>query len=473
MRKALPGALLLCFSLSCGKGFTQSFAGLTRVTGASPLPAGCGGFAGHGGVNYPGAEVEPWLAVDPNNPSHFIATWQQDRWSNGGANGQGAAASFDGGRTWSTVFPHFTHCTGGTYERASDPWVTFAPDGAAYQITYAFDASGPDQAMLVSRTADGGRSWSEPLVLLADTSSDVADDKETITADPHNAGNVYAVWDRLTGLTVASNPQGTGPTWFARTLTAGASWEAARIIFDPGADAQTIGNQIAVLPDGTLLDLFTLITRNSSSNPGVSIAVLRSTDQGQSWQFYPVATEQFVNVTNPSNGHPVRTGNLIPAIAADPDTGAVYVVWEDGRFSGGQIDGIALSRSGDGGKTWSAPVQVNAAPQAHAFTAAVAVAHGAVGVGYYDLRDDGGGNGDALFAARFLATSTDQGRTFQDARLCAAFNLADTPDADGYFVGDYAGMVASGAGFAHLFALSNGAEPQDLTDVFFRPALPF
>lgn len=473
MRKAFPGLLLLCCFLGCGKGFTQSFAGLTRLTGVSPLPAGCGGFAGHNGLNHPGAEVEPWLAVDPRDPAHFIAAWQQDRWSNGGANGQGSAASFDGGRTWTSSFPRFTHCTGGTYERASDPWVTFAPDGTAYQITYAFDASGPAQAMLVARSTDGGKSWSDPLALIEDTSGDVADDKETITADPHDAASVYAVWDRLTGMSVPNNPQGTGPTWFARTRNAGTSWEMARAIFDPGADAQTIGNQIAVLPDGTLLNLFTLITRNSSNNPGVFVAVLRSPDRGQSWQFYPVAQEQFVNVTNPSNGHPVRTGNLLPSIAADPDSGAVYAVWEDGRFSSGRLDAIALSRSRDGGRTWSAPVQVNAAPQAHAFDATVAVAHGIVGVSYYDLRDDGGGNGDALFAARFLATSADQGRTFQDARLSSAFNLADTPDADGYFVGDYQGMVASGAGFAHLFALSNGAEPQDLTDVFFRPALPF
>lgn len=40
-----------------------------------------------------------------------------------------------------------------------------------------------------------------------------------------------------------------GPTFFTRTTDGGASWEEARMIFDPGQENQTIGNQIAVLPD--------------------------------------------------------------------------------------------------------------------------------------------------------------------------------------------------------------------------------
>lgn len=45
------------------------------------------------------AEVEPFVAVDPRNPNHLVATWQQDRWTNGGARALMTAASFDGGRS--------------------------------------------------------------------------------------------------------------------------------------------------------------------------------------------------------------------------------------------------------------------------------------------------------------------------------------------------------------------------------------
>ena len=58
---------------------------------------------------------------------------QQDRWSNGGARGTVAVVSKDGGRTWRTVVPPgVSLCAGGRYQRASDPWVDFSPNGVAY-----------------------------------------------------------------------------------------------------------------------------------------------------------------------------------------------------------------------------------------------------------------------------------------------------------------------------------------------------
>ncbi len=77
------------------------------------------------------SEVEPWVAVNPRYPNHVVASWQQDRWSNGGARGLVAGVSFDGGRHWLEVpLPGLTPCTGGgEFIRASDPWLTFDPNG--------------------------------------------------------------------------------------------------------------------------------------------------------------------------------------------------------------------------------------------------------------------------------------------------------------------------------------------------------
>src|SRR3989440_4485618 len=117
----------------------QSFAGLSRVSGQSPWPASCVP-AGQTGTNFFNAEVEPFVAVDPTDPNHLVGAWQQDRWSNGGSNGLGTAASFDRGATWTTGFAAFTVCSGGTaaqhgdYERASDPWVTFRAHGTPHPI---------------------------------------------------------------------------------------------------------------------------------------------------------------------------------------------------------------------------------------------------------------------------------------------------------------------------------------------------
>jgi hypothetical protein len=125
-------------------------ASLIRVSGPSPF-SGCIvdalTLAELGELNYLNAEVEPFVAVDARNPQHFVGVWQQDRSTFGGPRGLVTGVSHDGGTSWTTAFPHFSHCAGGTasnggnYERASDPWVTIAPNGDVYQIALQFDVS--------------------------------------------------------------------------------------------------------------------------------------------------------------------------------------------------------------------------------------------------------------------------------------------------------------------------------------------
>ena len=71
------------------------------------------------GTNFPDAEVEPWLEVNPTKPANVVGVYQQDRYSNGGAKGMTAAVSFDGGDTWTShvAVPNDTRCTGGQFQR--------------------------------------------------------------------------------------------------------------------------------------------------------------------------------------------------------------------------------------------------------------------------------------------------------------------------------------------------------------------
>src|SRR5260221_13653661 len=90
---------------------------LSLASGPSPF-AGCTGGLDPGsppGTNNVNAEVEPAVAVDPASPSHLIAVFQQDRWSNGGARGLAPPVSSDGGSTWAEPSPpHLSKCAGGT-----------------------------------------------------------------------------------------------------------------------------------------------------------------------------------------------------------------------------------------------------------------------------------------------------------------------------------------------------------------------
>src|SRR4029453_11475748 len=135
---AIVGTITLGIAGTATAG-SLSRAPLTVLSGPSPF-ADCD-ISGQAGTNFLDSEVEPWVDVNPTDPKNVIAVWQEDRWSNGGARGLVTAVTHDGGQTWSTTFAHFSTCSGGTaanggnYERASDPWVSFAPTGDAYQIT--------------------------------------------------------------------------------------------------------------------------------------------------------------------------------------------------------------------------------------------------------------------------------------------------------------------------------------------------
>jgi hypothetical protein len=462
---------VLAAALACACGAGHGHAEIPgRVSGPSPFLQGCGGDS-QPGTLYMNAEVEPFLAVDPKDSRHLIGVWQQDRWSSGGANGLVSGVSFDGGSTWTRNAARFSRCSGGDYQRASDPWVSFGPDGTAWQIGLSFDGNGPNRAVLASRSGDGGRTWRDPVTLVRDTDPGLALDKESITADPHDPALVYAVWDRVTEVTQPNSPTARGPAWFSRTTDGGASWETARMIYDPGPDAQTISNQIVVLPDGVLVNLFDVIAGNSTSAPTTRAVVMRSTDKGVTWSTpIEVAKCLFVGSVDPKNSRPIRAGAVVPAIAADAASGTLYVAWHDARFSGGVRDGIALSRSLDGGMNWSPPMQVNQAPNVQAFTPALAMARsGRLGVSYYDLRNDVASDGSQLLVTRWLATTADGGASWHETALAPPFDLRTAPFAGGYFLGDYAGLVHDGDSFLSLFVMTTG-DGANRTGVFLRSA---
>ena len=456
-----PDAVIMCAS-GAAKGDTT-----VRVSGFSPLAPGCDGVPATGTL-YRGAEVEPMLARNPADPNHLVGVWQQDRWSDGGAAGQATGVSFDGGRTWSRTQAALSRCTGGNaandgdYPRVSDPWVTIAPDRAAYQIAIAFGGSllQPNSfgAVLVSRSADGGRTWGPATTLIRDDSSAFSD-KESITADPTNASFVYATWERFVG-----SEDGPAPTWFARTTNGGATWEPARQIYDPGGTNSTLNNQIVVLPDGRLVLFFSEFD-NVGNNTTVLLRVIRSQDKGATWSA-PITIAQSLarGTRKPETGTPIRDGSNLGAIAVDKN-GALAVAWQDSRFSGGARDGIAFSRSLDGGSTWSAPVQINSVPGVQALLPTVAIRDdGLIGVTYYDFRNHVP-FAPTLLTDYWLTTSAD-GVSWNESHLAGPFDFTTAPFALGLFLGDYQALTSIGNTFVPFYVTTNANSPTNLTDVF-------
>jgi hypothetical protein len=483
-------ALMLTFLVGAitaeAAGYTPGLA--VVVSGPSPF-ADC--TVGGAGIVYPNAEVEPRVAVNPANPLNAIGVFQQDRWDNGGAHGLVTAYSHDGGATWGITWPHFSICAGGTalnggdYDRSSDPWVSIGPDGTAYQVGLAVSADQVDSAILASRSTDGGATWSEPATLIRDSSAFNFNDKESVTADPARAGYAYAVWDRSrhpsdnAGFNALHSFAFRGDIMFSRTTDGGVTWEPARDLMGQNKNLWTIANQIVVLPDGTLVDVFALSQGSGiqrSPNPFTE-AVIRSTDAGKTWSPRPIniAQDRSVAVTDPDTGAEVRTSDGLPDVTVDPVSGTIYVVWEDARFSGGSHNDIALSMSTDGGLTWSAPVKINAtANNAAAFTPAIRVAsNGAIGVTYYDFRNNTPAPGvptDAWFTS--CLGVCDNPANWTEVHLAGPFDIETAPFARGYFLGDYEGLATQGDAFLAFLVTANSGDTANRTDVLAIPVTP-
>jgi hypothetical protein len=419
------------------------------------------------------SQTEPWVDVNPSNADNVVGMFQEDRWSTGGARNLVLATSFDGGQTWQNIpLQGIALVAGGEFQRVTDPWVSFAQGSRVYATSLAFDDTGPDNAIFVHTSTDGGLTWPQTAEVIRDNDFAFFNDKQALVADDYTSspfsGNVYVTWDRL--IDKSGNPFAgnfTGPALFSRSTDGGKTFSTPQVIFDTGINEQTIGNVPAVLPNGTIVVAGTFFENKgiSAEKNHALFFVTRSTNGGLTWSQPALVLDEQAAVVRG-----IRSGDTVPILAVDRRTGKLYAVWQDVRFSGGKRTDILLISSTDGGVHWSAPVKVNDTPPGaqDAFTPTVQVdSKGRVAVLYYDLRDDDPKD-DALMTAEWIAFSTNGGRTFgPSARVTPPFDHRAAAEAGGFFLGDYQGLGVAGTTFipffgANLVLQANGQLGSDI-----------
>jgi hypothetical protein len=451
--------------------FTTFLSALFRVSDDSGLPDTLASWElNESGRAFINSETEPWVDVNPEDGMNLVGFFQEDRWSTGGARNVTFATSKDGGLTWRNIpAPGLTPHYGGTYERATDPWVEFGPGNRVYATDLAFDDTSPASGIFVHVSTDGGSTWSAPIALKTENDLAFFNDRNSLAVDdfPDSPfyGSVYVGWDRLASKGPGYAYTGDGLVAYSRD---GFNYTNVRAVAT-GNNEQTLTNLPVVEPDGTVILVGTYYQNQSFNKNGGKFFVTSSSDGGVSWD--PV---RFPFNEKPVGIPGIRGGDGVPNATVDRRNGKLYAVWQDSRFSGGKRDDILLTSSTDEGATWSAPVKVNDTPAGAqgAFTPTVKVdSNGRVGVLYYDLRNDASAKDGTFTTTEWIAFSTDGGQTFAPSRRVAPdFDHAAAANAGGFFLGDYQGLGVRGTKFLPFFGAT--FEPQADgrigSDIFFR-----
>jgi hypothetical protein len=281
------------------------------------------------------ADVEPDTF---SSGSTIVAAFQVGRVYDGGACAIGFATSIDNGAHWTSgLLPGITKwVSGGTNDRASDPAVAYDARHNVWLISSLTlgEAGGVHaNAVVTSRSSDGGLTWSSPVT----TAAGGDPDKNWIVCDNKPAspffGHCYTEWDS----------SGAGNLLQMSTSTdGGQTWSPAAT-----NNAAVIGGQPVVRPNGTVI----VPIDNASMT---AVGAFSSTNGGTSWS----AVTTIATIRHHIVAGGLREGPL-PSAEIDR-AGRVYVAWADCRFrTSCSANDIVLSHSRNGtGTSWSSVKRV-------------------------------------------------------------------------------------------------------------------
>jgi hypothetical protein len=441
-----------------------------------------------------GFHNETTIAVNPTNPLNMIGSANDFQ---GGFNPGGqlyftlyprARVTFDGGRTWTTYpipFHGYSHC--------ADPALSFDADGTAYLTTlgrvHTPNLHTPPNSgetaddLLVSRSTDGGLSWSTPVRVavgkgaLGPHVQETSNDKPYVTAWGH--GNALVTWTQLHW-----GPQGVfidAPVMVSVTHDGGARWTAPVQV--SGSVLTTTGAVPTVAADGSLYVAYMSYYQSAGLgsqdhyevvqvDPATGQALAAPVEVGlihDGADDYPISFEGRQTYQD-SQFKTFSGGNL----AADPtNAGHLAVVWTDMRnnpYPDGLLPShdpyqvrtnsdVIISQSFNGGLTWSPPTAL-AMPNDQFMAWGAYDATGRLQIGFYDRSYDPANHcygyslagetapGTLGFTTQQVTTALSD-PTHGDAFAGVTLN-SNFPNAT-HFIGDYSTIAVTPHGVATLW----------------------
>jgi hypothetical protein len=258
------------------------------------------------------AQNEPWVAADPSNPAHLVASYNDYRRGDGTC---GVSYSLNGGRTWADATTPNGFTRGDFVGRPREYWqgagdtsVAWDSKGNAYLSCQVFNrgaatSPNPDQssAFYVYRsTHTNGASFNfpgRPVITHDDTAGagTFLLDKQLLTVDNHPgsrfADRVYVTWTTFasdgTGYIYEAHSADYGETFSAPVLVSGDSARCGNTFGLPTPQGRCNENQFSqpfTAPDGTLYVVYdnynNAVTGSDNRN---QVLLARSTNGGVSF----------------------------------------------------------------------------------------------------------------------------------------------------------------------------------------------
>jgi hypothetical protein len=399
----------------------------------------------------------------------------------GGLSFNGIARSTDQGRSFQDL---------GFLNPGPNPFDLLAGDpvlGCANASTFYYASifstgslSAPVSAISVSRSLDDGLNFGSPVVAAGKDAFTHFLDKPWMAIDPTNANRIFVTYTDLDFSGDCGTDSLRTAIELVRSSDGGASWsapvpleEVCAPFFEPAGMPQ--GSQVAVGPGGGVYVAWEFFQADFITR---ELRIRKSTNHGAG--FGPVVK---VDDVIPAGDGSVLQGGFrspaeLPSLAVDRSgaatNGNVYVAWHDGRnlqvldFASGvyRYADVLISRSSDGGVTWSPPVKVNTnnEPLANGrgsdqYQPGAAVdERGQVAVCWYDRRLDSSN----FLIDRFCGVSADAGATWKNTRRSSpSWEPIHATDVfvNPFYLGDYDSLASdftqASSGFVGAFQFIN------------------
>ncbi|MCY7410107.1 MAG: T9SS type A sorting domain-containing protein [Chitinophagales bacterium] len=373
---------------------------------------------------------EPGIFVNPKNTQQIIA----------GANLNFTYNSNDGGFTWSK------HEVSSSFGVWGDPCMMADTSGNFYY----FHLSNPSNGNWIDRivcqkSVDGGNTWSNGSY--TGLNGNKAQDKEWACFDKKTQ-TIYITWTQFDSYG-SSNPNDSSQIMFSKTTDLGLTWTTPVRINRLAGDCIDSDNtsEGAVPAVGANGEVYVCWSNRDT------LFFDRSTDGGATW-----LNEDIVASTQPGgwdynisgiyrcNGLPITKTDL----SGGENNGTIYINWTDQRNGESNTD-VFISKSVDGGFTWSNPLKVNddtTTNQQFFSWMDVDQTTGFIYVLFYDRRNYTDKKTDV-----YLAYSIDGAQSFTNVKVS---ENSFTPNTNVFF-GDYTNISVYAGKIAPIWARQDGS----------------